>query len=126
MLVGFRVTDEIAGGLTVKVVFADPPKELPVPVAVIVFVTAADTLLVVTVNVPEVVPTATVMVAGTVSEGELPDKFTVRCAVVAAVATGPLSVTVPVEEGLAKPPCALVGFMATEIMDGGTTVSVAD
>jgi hypothetical protein len=66
------------------------------------------------------------MVAGTVSEDELPDKFTVRCAVVAAAATGPLSVTVPLEEGFAKPPCTLVGFMATEKIDGGTTVKVAD
>jgi hypothetical protein len=104
MLVGFRVTDEIAGGLTVKVVFADPPKELPVPVAVIVSVVTAFTLIVVTVNVPEVAPATIVIVAGTVTEDEVSDKFTVRCAVVAAAATGPFSVTVPVEEGFAKPP----------------------
>ena len=106
-----------------KIVFTDPLKTLPV--AVIISVVTVATLLVVTVNVPEVAPAAMVMVVGTVTAEDVSDKLTLRCVVVAAAATGPFSVTVPVEEGLAKPPCTLDGSMTMEMMDGGTTVSVA-
>lgn len=64
------------------------------------------------------------MELGTVTEAELTDRLTVRWAVEAPAATGPFSVTVPIE--FAAPPCTLAGFMVTETMDGGTTVRVAD
>lgn len=127
MLAGFNVTELIAGGLIVKgvlTVFAVPPNEPAVPAAVIVAVVTTATLLVVTVNVPVVSPAVTVAVAGTVTADGDPVRFTVRCAAVPAA--GPLRVMVPVDDGFARPPCTLVGFMVTERMEGGTTVSVAD
>ena len=108
MLAGLSETDEIAGGLSVKFPFADPRIEVPDPVAVIVTIVAAPTLLVVAVNVCVVAPIDTRMELGMDTEAELTDRLTVRRAVEAPAATGPFSVTVPVE--LAAPPCTLVGI----------------
>ena len=128
-LVGFNVTDEILRGVTVNVVFAEPFMELPAapaPVAVIVSVVETATELVVAVNVCVVPPIGTRTDAGTLAADDVSDKFTVRCAVEAPAATGPFSVTVPVEVDPVTPPSTLVGFMVTEITDGGTTLNVPD
>jgi hypothetical protein len=124
MLVGFNVIEETTGGLTVKDVFADPRMALPEPVAVMVAVVATPTALVVAVNCAVVAPASTITLAGTAAAALLLERVTVRCGSEAEAATGPLSVTVPVE--FAAPPSTLVGFMVTEITDGGTTVRVAD
>lgn len=116
-LVGFSVTDEIPEGVTVRVPFNEPFN-----VAVMVTVVEAATLLVVAVNVAEVAPVATTMLAGIVTDDDVSDKVTVRCAVVPAA--GPFRVTVPVE--FATPPSTLAGLMLTERTAAGRTVNVAD
>lgn len=116
-LVGFNVTEVITGGVIVKVAVAEPFN-----VAVIVAVVVAATFLEVAVNVAVVAPAVTATLAGTVAEAEELASVTVRCAAVPAA--GPLRVTVPVE--FTTPPSTLVGFMVTEMTEGGMTVSVAD
>ena len=77
------------------------------------------TPLVVTVNVVDVLPAATVTLAGTVAAGFPLESVTTAPPVGAAA----LSVTVPVE---LAPPVTLVGFRVTEAStaEGGSTVSV--
>jgi hypothetical protein len=124
MLAGFSVIEETTGGFSVKDVFADPRMAVPDPVAVMVAEVAAPTGLVVAVNCAVVAPASTITFAGTAAAALLLETVRVRCGSVAAAAVGPFSVTVPVE--LAAPPSTLVGFMVTEMTDGGTTVRIAD
>jgi len=82
----------------------------------------ADTTLVVTVNVAEVFPAATVTLVGTVAADVL---LLVRVTTAPPVGAAPLRVTVPVE-GL--PPVTLLGFSETDdavTVTGAVTVSVA-
>ena len=82
----------------------------------------ADTTLVVTVNVAEVFPAATVTLVGTVAADVL---LLVRVTTAPPVGAAPLRVTVPVE-GLA--PVTLLGFSDTDdavTATGAVTVSVA-
>jgi hypothetical protein len=85
-------------------------------------VLTADTTLVVTVNVAEVLPAATVMLVGTVAADVL---LLERVTTAPPVGAAPLRVTVPVE-GLA--PVTLLGFSDTDdavTATGAVTVSVA-
>lgn len=82
----------------------------------------ADTTLVVTVNVAEVLPAATVTLVGTVATDVL---LLARVTTAPPVGAAPVRVTVPVD-GL--PPVTLVGFSDTdeaEIVTGAVTVRVA-
>jgi hypothetical protein len=74
------------------------------------------------VNVAEVAPFETVMLAGTVAAAVLSlDKVTVRWAEVPVA--GAVSLTVPVE--FVAPPGTLVGFRVTEATETGSTVRTA-
>ena len=90
----------------------------PLTVAVIVAVTATLTAAVVTVNVADVCPAATVTVPGTIAD-ELLDASAINKPPVGA---GPLSVTVPVDD---VPPATVVGFNTTDATSGDVTVSDA-
>jgi hypothetical protein len=83
-----------------------------------VAVVEVETEAVVTVNVAEVLPAATVTVAGTVALVELEARDTAA----PPVAAGPLRVTVPVED---VPPVTLLGLTATLESVGVLIVSVA-
>jgi hypothetical protein len=76
-------------------------------------------VFVVTINVVDLAPTATVTVGGTVATAVL---LLVRATMMPPVGAGPLSVTVPVD-GL--PPTTLVGLSVTEDNVAAVTVSVA-
>lgn len=85
-------------------------------------VLTADTTLVVTVNVAEVLPAATVTLVGTVATGVL---LLDRVTTAPPAGAAPLRVTVPVD-GL--PPVTLLGFSDTDDADtvtGAVTVRVA-
>jgi hypothetical protein len=112
-LAGASVTEEIAGGLIVKVALADPFN-----VAVIVSVVTAGTVPVSTVNVAVVAPAATFTLAGTEPAGEVADSATA----IPPAGAGAFSVTVPF--AFAAPPCTLAGLMDTERTDGRTTACV--
>lgn len=90
----------------------------PFTVAVIVAVTAALTAAVVTVNVADVCPAATVTVPGTIADELLDASATNK----PPVGAGPLSVTVPVDD---VPPATVVGFNTTDVVTGAVTVSDA-
>jgi hypothetical protein len=79
----------------------------------------AVTVFVVTVNVFEVVPAATVTLAGTVAAFAFELE---RVTVASPVGAIPVSVTVPVGEA---PPTTSAGLTVTEAAAGGNTVSVA-
>ena len=114
-VVGFKVTEETAGGFTVNAVFCVTPN---VP-EILAFEVAA-TAWPVTVKVAVVFPAATVTDDGTVAAAVLSlDRATES----PPVAAGPLRVTVPVE--LLSPPVTLVGLKEIEDTTGGCTVSVA-
>jgi len=87
---------------------------------VIVAVAAVVTALVVTLNVADELPAATVTVAGTVTDG----LSSARVTTAPPVGAGALNVTVPVEE---LPPTTLVGFSDTadRAAAAGLTVSTA-
>ncbi len=93
---------------------------VPLPTAApILLDVAAVTAVVVTVNVAEVAPPATVTVAGTVAAAVLLDvRFTLKPPVGAALPR----VTVPVE---GVPPGTDVGLSETALTTGGLTVNVA-
>jgi hypothetical protein len=101
-LAGLRVTEAKPGGVIVKVAVT----EAPVILAVIVAVFCAETTTVLTVKVAEVLPAATVTLAGTVAVVELLDSFTT----IPPVKAAPVSVTVPVDEA---PPAKVLGLKLT-------------
>jgi hypothetical protein len=98
-LAGASVTEEIAGGLIVKVAFADPFN-----VAVIVSIVTTGTTFVSTMNVAVVAPAATFTLAGTEPDGEVAKSATA----IPPVGAAAFSVTVPV--AFAAPPCTLAGL----------------
>ena len=106
-LVGFSVSEESveeeAWGRTVsEAVLVTPAYDAEMVTGVDVV-----TALLVTVNVPLVVPAATVTLAGTVAADELLERFTAT----PPLGADPLRVTVPIEE---DPPVTLVGLSVTE------------
>jgi hypothetical protein len=111
-LAGFTETEEITGGFTVSEVFW-----LPLYVPVNVTRVAVPTAEVVTGNVAEVAPAATVTLGGRVAIEVLPLASVTTPPPVGAAA---LSVTVPVDP---VPPVTLAGFTETEEITGGFTVS---
>ena len=100
MLVGFKVTDEIAGGFTVSVAVCWTLFR----VAEIVATVCAPTLIEVTVKVAEVAFAATVTLAGTVAAAELLESATT------APPTGAAPVRVTVAVGFVEPPCTVVAL----------------
>jgi hypothetical protein len=114
-LAGASVTEEIAGGLIVKLALADPFN-----VAVIVSIVTAGTVFVSAVNVAVVAPAATFALAGTVPDGEVAESATA----IPPDGAGPFSVTVPV--AFAAPPSTLAGLIETERTDGRTLACVFD
>jgi hypothetical protein len=85
-------------------------------------VLTADTVLVVTVNVADVLPAATVTLVGTVAAAVL---LLERLTTAPPAGATPLRVTVPVE---GVPPVTLVGFSETDdavTVTGAVTVRVA-
>jgi hypothetical protein len=114
--VGVRVIEDKVAGLTVSVaVFVTPN------VALMPAVDGDATPNVVTVNVAEVVPAATVTEAGTVAATVLP-----LCSVTTAPPVGAAAVSCTVATEL-LPPTTVVGFSETEdtLTAGGITVKVA-
>ncbi len=115
-LVGVLVRELKAAGLTVSVAVFVTPK-----VALMTAVDCDATPRVVTVNVAEVLPAATVTDTGTVAAAVLP-----LCSVntLPPVGAAAVSCTVPVE---LLPPTTAVGFSETEdtLTAGGVTVKVA-
>ena len=91
---------------------------VPFTVAVSVAETAVLTALVVTVNVADVCPAATVTVPGTLADELLDASPTTK----PPVGAGPLRVTVPVEE---DPPTTEAGFTVTDATEGDVTTSEA-
>jgi hypothetical protein len=112
--VGFKVTDERVGALTVSVAVLETDPSF----AVIVAVTFAAIAMVLTVKVLEALPEATVTDAGTVADVVL----LVRLTTVPADGAAPVRVTVPVDE---LPPMTVVGESVREDNASGLTVSVA-
>jgi hypothetical protein len=98
--VGLLVTDDRLAAFTVKVAVLATPR-----VAVITEEVFAATPRVVTVNVAEVLPAATVTLAGTVAAAVL---LLERVTTAPPVGAAPLSVTVPVE---LFPPTTVVGLI---------------
>jgi hypothetical protein len=113
-LIGFNVTLDAAGALTVSVAVVELPFADPVMVTLVF----ADTGMVVAVNVAEVLPAATVTLDGTVVLGSLLLRFTGSPPVGAA----PLMVTVPVEE---VPPVTPVGLNVTFVGTGAVVCGVS-
>jgi len=105
-VVGLSAKPASAPGVTVNVAVAVLDPVAPVIVAEVLVATAE----VVAVNVPVVAPAAIVIEAGTVTAALFDVRLTVR---VSPVATGPLRVTVPVEE---VPPATEVGFTVTVLI----------
>jgi hypothetical protein len=114
-LAGASVTEEIAGGLIVKVPLADP-----FSVAVIVSSVTTGTVLVSAVNVAVVAPAATFTLAGTEPDGEVAESATA----IPPAGAAAFSVTVPV--AFAAPPSTLAGLTSTDRTDGRTTASLFD
>ena len=113
-LVGLRVKEESAGGVTVRVAEARPPP------ATIFAVVLEETGLVVTVNVDDVEPPGTVTLAGTCATLVwLELRLTTRPPAGAAA----LSLTVPVE---LTPPTTEVGLRVTDEACTGFTVRVVE
>jgi hypothetical protein len=98
MVVGFKVSDEIAGGSTVSAAVCCTLFSVAETVATV----CAPTLTDVTVNVAELAPPATVTLAGTVAAAELLDNVTT------APPAGAVPVRVTVAVGFVKPPCTVV------------------
>lgn len=116
-LVGFKVTDIICGGFTVKAAVCAPPLNA----AEIIATVWAATVTVDTVNVAVVAPPLTVTLSGTLAAAELlPKAMTAP-----PVGAGPLSVTVAIEVELAEPPSTEDGVSVTMLTAAGTTVRVA-
>jgi len=111
--VGFKLTVESTGALTVRVAVA----ETLFAVAVIVAVWFDPTATVVAVNVADVLPAATVTEAGTVTAELLEVSVTAK----PPVGAGPFRVTVPVE---LVPPDTVVGFIETLDATVASTVRV--
>ena len=111
---GETLTETSVGAVMERVAVA----LFPFTVAVIVAVTAALTAAVVTVNVADVCPAATVTVAGTIADELLDASATNK----PPVGAGLLSVTVPVDD---VPPATVVGFNTTDATSGDVTVSDA-
>ena len=111
---GETLTETSVGAVMERVAVA----LFPFTVAVIVAVTAALTAAVVTVNVADVCPAATVTVPGTIADELLDASATNK----PPVGAGPLSVTVPVDD---VPPATVVGFNTTDVVTGAVTVSDA-
>jgi len=104
--VGFKETPDRPPGVTVSV-----PVAVFVPVAPVTVTAVLEaTPEVVAVKVPDVAPAAIVIEAGTVTAALFDVRLTVR---ESPVATGPLRVTVPVEE---VPPATEAGLKATVLM----------
>jgi hypothetical protein len=114
-LAGASVTEEIAGGLIVKVALADPFN-----VAVIVSIVTTGTVLVSAVNFAVVAPAATFTVAGTEPADEVVESATT----IPPAGAAAFSVTVPV--AFAVPPSTLAGLTSTDRMEGRTTASLFD
>jgi hypothetical protein len=113
-LVGLSVTDESPAGLTVSVVVC-----VVLPLVAVIFATCwLDTDAVVTVNVVELCPAATVTEAGTVT----PELLLFSVIGIPPEPAAPLNMTVPVEE---IPPTTAVGFTEIEFSVGGVSVNVA-
>lgn len=113
--VGFSDRPLTVGAVTVRVVCCG----VPVPrVAVIVAVAFVATAVVVIGKVAVGWPAVTETDPGTVAEPAFDDRVTVS----PPAGAGPLSVTVPVE---AVPPTTEVGFTATVVSVGASTVKVA-
>jgi len=113
-VVGFSVTDDRVAALTVSVAACPTPYDPEM-----LTIAFAATALVVTVKVAEVLPEATVTVAGTCAEASLLESATTAPPEGAV----PFSVTVPVDEA---PPRTLVGLSVNEDNCGGFTVNAAD
>ena len=116
-VVGLSVRLESVGGFTVRVALLLPP---PVSVAEMIAVDAADTGMLVTVNVVELLPEGTVT--------ELTDRVATAVLLFATLTTIPpvgavvFRVTVAVD---VAPPITLLGFSASEEICGGFTVRTA-
>ena len=112
-VVGFSVSEDRTGGITVSVVvWIAPPEDAEIVTGV-----EAATALVVAVNVVLLAPAGTVTLPGTVAAGLLLDSVTGA----PPAGAGPFSVTVPVE---LLPPVTVVGFTPSEETTGGVTLSV--
>jgi hypothetical protein len=118
-VVGFSVTEEIAGGFTVSTEVCCEP----LYAAEIVEVVWAPTAAVVTRNVAVVAFAATVTLAGTVAAAVL---LLASVTTVPPVGAGPFSVTVAVGFGVV-PPCTAFVLSPSDVtpVAGGSTVSVA-
>lgn len=111
---GVRVTDERVAAVTVRVAVA-----LALKVAVMTEVVLDATPRLVTINVLELLPAGTVMLAGTVAAIVL---LLLSDTTAPPVGATPFSLTVAVE---LLPPTTLVGLNETEDMRMGFTVNVA-
>ena len=113
-VVGFSVSEDRTGGITVSVVvWIAPPEDAEIVTGV-----EAATALVLIANVVLVAPAGTVTLPGTVAAAVL-SLDSVTCAPPAGA--GPSSVAVPVE---LLPPVTVVGFTPSEETTGGVTLSV--
>jgi hypothetical protein len=117
-LAGATLAAERAGGVTVRTAVFVTPAETPVIVTDVEAATARD----VTVNVAVVAPAATVTAAGTVAAAVFEEE---RVTATPPAGAAAVSVTVPVE---GAPPTTLVGARLTEerLTGTGKTVSTTD
>ena len=112
--VGFKLTDETAAGVIVRVADTVTPFSVAPMAALVCMLTP----LVLTVNVAENLPAATKIDDGTVAAG-LPEMSET---LVPPAPAGPLRVAVPAED---VPPNTLVGFNVRDVRVAGVIVSVA-